>query len=50
MPTGHRGTPFLSVTTHAQKTIYDNGFLGVYAICPRTVAGAAYSASARCRP
>ena len=50
MLTGHRGTPFLSVTTHAQKTIYDNGFLGVYAICPRTVAGAAYSASARCRP
>ena len=41
MPTGHRGEPFLSVTTRAHKTIYDNRFPGVYAICPRTVAGAA---------
>ena len=32
MPTGHRGEPFLSVTTRAHKTIYDNGFPGVCAI------------------
>ena len=46
MPTGHRGEPFLSVTTRAHKTIYDNGFPGVCAICPRTVAGAAGGAEA----
>ena len=46
MPTGHRGEPFLSVTTRAHKTIYDNRFPGVYAICPRTVAGAAGGAEA----